>query len=111
MHAAALGTTDNMAVTDAYTLALFDPAWHPGVIGIIASRLKERFHRPIIAFARAARTPAAGLLGKVLAHEIGHLLLPAGHSDRGIMRAEPDLRFGSVPAFTREQAALLRREP
>ncbi|WP_428348654.1 single-stranded-DNA-specific exonuclease RecJ [Methylonatrum kenyense] len=32
---------------------LFDPAWHQGVIGILASRLRERFHRPVIAFALA----------------------------------------------------------
>ena len=37
---------------DSYTLCLFDPDWHQGVIGIVASRLKERFHRPVIAFAR-----------------------------------------------------------
>ncbi|MBI3222302.1 MAG: single-stranded-DNA-specific exonuclease RecJ [Nitrosomonadales bacterium] len=36
-----------------YSLALFDDAWHQGVIGILASRLKDKFHRPTIAFARA----------------------------------------------------------
>lgn len=34
-------------------LCLFDPEWHQGVIGILASRLKERYHRPVIAFADA----------------------------------------------------------
>lgn len=34
-------------------LCLFDPHWHQGVIGILASRLKERYHRPVIAFATA----------------------------------------------------------
>jgi single-stranded-DNA-specific exonuclease len=34
-------------------LCLFDAAWHQGVIGILASRIKERFHRPAIAFADA----------------------------------------------------------
>ncbi len=34
------------------TLSLFDPDWHQGVIGILASRVKERVHRPTIAFAR-----------------------------------------------------------
>jgi single-stranded-DNA-specific exonuclease len=33
-------------------LVLFDAEWHQGVIGIVASRLKERFHRPVVAFAR-----------------------------------------------------------
>jgi single-stranded-DNA-specific exonuclease len=37
---------------DACALALFHTDWHQGVIGIVASRLKERFHRPVIAFAR-----------------------------------------------------------
>ena len=36
-----------------FGLCLFDPEWHQGVIGILASRLKERYHRPAIAFADA----------------------------------------------------------
>lgn len=32
-------------------IALYDSTWHQGVIGIVASRIKERFHRPVIAFA------------------------------------------------------------
>lgn len=32
-------------------LCLFDPDWHQGVIGIVASRIKERYHRPVVAFA------------------------------------------------------------
>ncbi|WP_462379245.1 single-stranded-DNA-specific exonuclease RecJ [Pseudomonas sp. Marseille-QA0892] len=36
-----------------FGLCLFDPDWHQGVIGILASRLKERYHRPTIAFADA----------------------------------------------------------
>jgi single-stranded-DNA-specific exonuclease len=37
--------------TLAHGLCLFDPEWHPGVVGIVASRVKERLHRPVIAFA------------------------------------------------------------
>lgn len=36
-----------------YGLAIYHPEWHQGVIGILASRLKDRFHRPVIAFAPA----------------------------------------------------------
>ena len=36
-----------------YGLCLFDPEWHQGVIGILASRMKERYFRPTIAFADA----------------------------------------------------------
>ncbi|HAE7083090.1 TPA_asm: single-stranded-DNA-specific exonuclease RecJ [Salmonella enterica subsp. salamae serovar 42:z:1,5] len=34
-------------------LAMYHPEWHQGVVGILASRIKERFHRPVIAFAPA----------------------------------------------------------
>ncbi len=33
------------------SLCLFDPGWHQGVIGILASRMKDRFYRPVIVFA------------------------------------------------------------
>ncbi|HBC3405950.1 single-stranded-DNA-specific exonuclease RecJ [Vibrio parahaemolyticus] len=33
-----------------YGLSLFQRDWHQGVIGILASRIKEKFHRPVIAF-------------------------------------------------------------
>jgi len=39
---------------------LFDPHWHQGVIGILAARIKERFHRPVIAFARAGKGELKG---------------------------------------------------
>lgn len=34
------------------SIALFEPDWHQGVIGIVAGRIKEKLHRPTIAFAR-----------------------------------------------------------
>ena len=34
-------------------IAIYHPEWHQGVVGILASRIKERFHRPVIAFAPA----------------------------------------------------------
>ncbi len=41
-------------------LCLFDEAWHQGVIGILASRIKDRWHRPVIAFAAASETEMKG---------------------------------------------------
>ncbi len=32
-------------------LALFDPGWHQGVVGILAARVREQVHRPVVAFA------------------------------------------------------------
>ncbi|MGP4123413.1 MAG: single-stranded-DNA-specific exonuclease RecJ [Sodalis sp. (in: enterobacteria)] len=36
-----------------FGLAIYHPHWHQGVVGILAARIKERFHRPVIAFAPA----------------------------------------------------------
>jgi single-stranded-DNA-specific exonuclease len=51
MQASALASLDVIEAGDTASLALFDPAWHAGVVGLLASRLKERFHRPTICFA------------------------------------------------------------
>jgi single-stranded-DNA-specific exonuclease len=53
MHDNALAILDELPPQDGYSLCLFDPGWHQGVIGILASRIKERLHRPVIAFARS----------------------------------------------------------
>ncbi|NZA25727.1 single-stranded-DNA-specific exonuclease RecJ [Luteimonas sp. SJ-92] len=52
---AAIARRGEFAATDATpaALCLFDPDWHPGVIGLVASKLKERLHRPVVAFAPA----------------------------------------------------------
>ena len=34
-------------------LCLFDDGWHQGVVGLVAGRIKDRLHRPVVAFARA----------------------------------------------------------
>jgi len=44
---------DDIKTEDRFTLSLYHPDWHQGVIGILASRIKERHHRPVIAFANA----------------------------------------------------------
>jgi single-stranded-DNA-specific exonuclease len=41
----------------------FDPAWHQGVVGILASRLKDRLHRPVICFAPAEESGERVLRG------------------------------------------------
>src|SRR5262245_7423626 len=51
------------------------------------------------------------VLGQVIAHELGHLLLPVNsHSDRGIMRAVWNLRSGLLEYFTTAQAETIRRQ-
>jgi single-stranded-DNA-specific exonuclease len=51
MQESALARVDKLEAGQRYTLSLYDPEWHPGVIGILASRIKDRFHRPVITFA------------------------------------------------------------
>ncbi len=53
MQDSALATLNAFDPEDGFSLALFNEDWHQGVIGILASRLKDKFHRPVIAFARA----------------------------------------------------------
>lgn len=48
---------------DAVGVALFEPSWHAGVIGLVASKLKERLHRPVIAFAPASEDNPDDLRG------------------------------------------------
>ncbi len=52
MQEEALASIEAADAGESYTLSLFDPAWHQGIIGILAGRMKDRFHRPVIAFAR-----------------------------------------------------------
>ncbi len=51
MQDAALLHLDDFKPQDSSTISVFDATWHQGVIGIVASRLKEKFYRPTITFA------------------------------------------------------------
>ena len=53
MQDSALAALEQIKPGDNFSLALFDETWHQGVIGILASRLKDKFHRPVVAFARS----------------------------------------------------------
>lgn len=53
MHESALIGLEAFEAGGRYSVSLYEPEWHQGVIGILASRIKERLHRPVIAFAQA----------------------------------------------------------
>lgn len=53
MHGEALQVLDNVNIEGKYTVTLYQPDWHQGIVGILASRIKERFNRPCIVFAQA----------------------------------------------------------
>jgi single-stranded-DNA-specific exonuclease len=105
--AAALRT--HPAGAAALGLCLFDPTWHQGVVGLVAGRVKDRWHRPVIAFARAddgslcgsARSVAGvhvrDALAAIAAQHPGLIEKFGGHAmAAGLTLAEPDLGRFSV---------------
>ncbi|WP_334186511.1 single-stranded-DNA-specific exonuclease RecJ [Noviherbaspirillum sp.] len=53
MQDTALALLESFNPADKTTISVFDASWHQGVIGIVASRLKDKFYRPTITFAPA----------------------------------------------------------
>ncbi len=94
-------------------IVLASADWHPGVIGIVAARLVERFHRPTVLIALDEETGQGSgrsvrhfPLHEVLAACGGHLLSYGGHA----MAAGVKLRADRVAAFTAAfQAEAARR--
>jgi len=97
-------------------LCLFDAGWHQGVIGLVASRVKERVHRPVIAFAPAdpgwmkgSARSVAGLhvrdvLDAVAAHHPGLLEKFGGHAMAAGMTLREE-RFADFRAAFAEEVA------
>ena len=98
-------------------LALFDPSWHQGVVGIVASRIKDQCHRPCIAFARDGNGGLKGsgrsitglhlrdLLDSIASRYPDVLSKFGGHAmAAGLSIAEHDFpRFASVFAETADK--------
>ena len=93
MHETAMAKLDALETGDDYSLCLFDEEWHQGVIGILASRLKERLHRPVIAFARGNNGEIKGSGRSISALHLRDAL-------DLVTKQEPDLiiRFGGHAA-------------
>ncbi len=74
---------------EALGLCLFDEGWHQGVVGLVAGRIKDRLHRPVVAFARAENGTLRGSARSVAAINIRDAL-------DGIATRHPGLidRFG-----------------
>lgn len=72
MQAEALQHLRGLSLDDQQRLSvcLYDPAWHQGVIGILAARIKERLHRPVIIFADGGTDAEGRLLIKGSARSI-----------------------------------------
>lgn len=77
--------------SQAHGIVLYQPDWHQGVIGILASRIKDQFHRPVIAFAQESEESEylKGSARSISGLHIRDLL-------ESIHRSQPDLivKFG-----------------
>ena len=51
---------EGLAEPTGATLTLYQPGWHQGVVGLIASRVRERVHRPVVCFAKAGSNELRG---------------------------------------------------
>ena len=73
----------------------------------LASRAYVHYDR-VHALARSHGVQPGWFLGVVMAHELAHVLLPGGHSDTGVMLKTLSPDPPRLPAFTRDEARLLR---
>lgn len=94
---------------DKVGVCLFHPDWHQGVVGIVASRIKDKIHRPVIAFARAGASELKGSgrsiagfhirdgLDSIAAKNPGLLVKFGGHAMAAGLSIEPS----NLERFTR----------
>ena len=75
MQDSALANLQDITVANDYSLSIYNADYHQGVIGILASRLKERFHRPAIVFADASDGDGANKILKGSGRSIANLHL------------------------------------
>ncbi|MFJ5295111.1 single-stranded-DNA-specific exonuclease RecJ [Pseudomonas sp. NPDC088368] len=101
-----------------FGLCLYEAEWHQGVIGILASRLKERYHRPTIAFASAGEGVLKGSARSVPGFHIRDALdaVAAKHPELiskfggHAMAAGLSLPAENFPAFAEAFDAEVRRQ-
>ncbi|MAG68131.1 MAG: single-stranded-DNA-specific exonuclease RecJ [Pseudomonadales bacterium] len=121
MQQQALKTLEAMQLDEQdlpFGLCLFDAEWHQGVIGILASRLKDRFHRPVIAFADAGDGMVKGSARSIPGLHIRDALdaVAARHPELiskfggHAMAAGMSLREADFPAFAAAFDAEVRRQ-
>ncbi len=107
---------------DALGVCLFDESWHQGVVGLVAGRIKDRLHRPVIAFARAEdgslRGSARSIVGvnirdaldAIATQRPGLIDKFGGHAMAAGMSLQPDKLAEFRVAFAAEIAARVDAE-
>jgi single-stranded-DNA-specific exonuclease len=114
MKAQALLALDKLSLNSKQlpsVLCLLDNSWHQGVIGILAGRLKEQYHRPVLAFAKVSDIELKGSARSVSGLNIRDVLAAVDKDHPGLIT-----KFGghamaaglsmSVAAFTNFKQAL-----
>lgn len=84
----AMQALDKLTLNDAslpIALCLLDQSWHQGVIGILAGRLKERYHRPVIAFAAVSEDEIKGSARSVPGLNIRDILATIDKDNPGLI--------------------------
>jgi single-stranded-DNA-specific exonuclease len=66
-------------------LCLYDAQWHQGVIGILASRIKEKYNRPVIVFANASDTEIKGSARSIAGFHIRDALDAVANANPGLL--------------------------
>jgi len=70
-------------------VCVYDASWHQGIVGLVASRVKDRCHRPVIAFARDSAGMLKGSARSVSGVHVRDLLEAVATAEPGLI-----LRFG-----------------
>lgn len=62
MEKEAYSLLDTLDMSDMgnYGISVYDETWHQGIVGLVASRVKEKLHRPVVAFAKVSDTELKG---------------------------------------------------
>lgn len=91
---------------DAYSTVVFQPGWHKGVVGIVASRLIDQFYRPTVVLtesngmlAGSARSVQGFDVYEALSASADHLIQFGGHKYAAGMTLRPDQLDGFKEAF------------
>lgn len=66
-------------------VCVYDPSWHQGVVGLVAARVRERCHRPVIAFAREQPGMLKGSARSIPGVHIRDLLEAVSSGEPGLM--------------------------
>jgi len=106
-HAQVMAMGENLPAA----IVVYDDAWHPGVVGIVASKIVEAFARPTIIIGQGGRGSARTSRGvhvyDAIAQASRHLRKFGGHRAAAGLSLDP----GDIPAFRADFVAAVERDP